>query len=249
MTNNNHPSYPLPTIQEVVCEIRFRLDTNWNIALYGEYFKKIEDLFPTFEPVAVPIFIEITNSTDAPSLAVPLAMRYRHINRNLLVQLSENRIAVNILPIYPGWNQVMQDIVYIWGKLCEIVTPAEITRIGLRYINGIERGTKNETLSRWLRPNDYIPSTVLKSSSGFAAQILTYLDEQNRLQVRLTDQLSGTDGLGKFLFDIDRIIEKRMGIDLDSLLGNVTHLHQDVWDVFQSAKSEDLERLLKGELI
>ena len=144
MTSINHPSYPFPTIQEVVCEVRFRLDKGWDASFYSEFLKKIEEQFPTFEPTAAPVILHINEQPgEAAGFSVPLVIRYKHSSRNLLLQLSENRIVVNALPAYPGWQQVSEDIRYAWRKLCEVVRPIEIERIGLRYINSIARSAED----------------------------------------------------------------------------------------------------------
>ena len=249
MNEHSHPSYPFPTIREVVCEIRFQLDASWDASLYRKYFKKIEKQFPTFEPVNVPVVIEISQSIGGgSSLSVPQVMRYTHSSRNLLIQLSENRIAVSMLPVYPGWRQMKSDIEYAWNKLCEVIQPSEITRVGLRYINAIERSTEDETLERWIKPGDYITLAALKSKKGFLAQATTRISESDRAQVTVTDQVP-SDNYGTFIFDIDRITEQPISANIEPLLENANRLHDDVWNIFQSARNADLELLLKGEII
>jgi len=252
MTVRDHPTYPNPTIREVVCELHFRLDDNirWDASWYSEFFKRVEDEFPTFRPVTVPLFIELARQPSAsPGLVIPQVIRYQHRLRNLLLQLSDNRITVNVLPSYPGWQQVREDIRYAWDKLCEVVQPVEVTRIGLRYINAIERSKADETFDEWLVTSDYIPSAVLKSHPDFSLQVLVQLGGKDRVQVTLADQPSPTSLFGTFIFDIDRITEHSIATDVDSLLQEATRLHDDIWEVFQSAKSNNLERLLQGELL
>ena len=51
---------------------------------------------------------------------------------------------------------------------------------------------------------------------------------------------------GALIFDIDRITEKSIDASWDGLDGELEALHAGVWDVFDAAKGEKLERLLSG---
>ena len=250
MLRDNHPPYPFPTIQEVVCEIYFRLGRRWETSFYSEYLKKVEEQFPTFEPIAVPTAIHIETRVGGElNMALPTVIRYKHISRDLFLQLSESRIVVNVLPAYPGWGQVSEDIRYAWNHLCQISQPVGIDRIGLRYINRIARSVEGEMLGRWIAPNDYVPQAVLQARKGFSAQVSRRFSEEDRIAVRVSDQTNDANELGAFILDIDRITEKKIGSDEESLLEHATNLHDDVWNVFNSAKSDDLERLLQGEFL
>ncbi|MCE7988192.1 MAG: TIGR04255 family protein [Caldilinea sp. CFX5] len=247
---SHHPSYPNPTIREVVCEIHFKLSdvVSWDPSWYSQFFKQVEAEFPTFEPVIVPVLFEITQASGSGGVthSIPQVIRYRHRTRNVLLQLSENRITINILPVYPGWQQVSKDIEYAWRKLNEVMQPATVIRLGLRYINVIERRSAGETADHWIVPNHYLPAILLSSYPGFASQVVTRFDAENRIQVTFTDQFA--NGSGAFIFDIDRIVERNIDTKIEQLLQEITLLHDNIWAVFQSAKSDNLERLLQGEL-
>jgi uncharacterized protein (TIGR04255 family) len=251
MTVAAHPSYSNPTIQEAICEIHFRLMDNadWKLSWYGEFFKLVEEQFPVFQPVTAPVLIEVSQRPPAPNiLAAPHVIRYQHASRNLLLQLSETRLTVNVLPDYPGWAQVSEDIGYAWAKMCDVVNPTFVTRIGLRYINRIERSVPNETLGTWLTSTDYIPPGVLRSDPGFGARVSVRLDNQNGLTVSTGDQEAGPGSHGAFILDIDRFVESELSTDLPELLAEASRLHEDLWKVFNSAMGERLERLLRGEI-
>ena len=253
MTSVDHPSYPNPTIQEAVCEIHFQLreGITWDPSWYGAFFKQVQDQFPDFQPVIVPqIQLHISqHPPPSPVVVLPQVMRYQHAFRNVLLQLSENRIVVNILPRYPGWQQVREDIRYAWENTRAVVDPERITRIGLRYINRIERSAPSETLDAWLVPNEYIPHGVLRSQPGFVAHVEVRHDQENRVRLTVGDQEPSSGGYGAFIFDIDRMTERDIAPDTGSVLDVTTELHDHVWDIFQSARGDRLERLLKEELV
>jgi uncharacterized protein (TIGR04255 family) len=253
MTSSTHPSYPNPTIQEAICEIHFRLQegASWNANWYGEFFKRVEKEFPTLQPVAPSAFrIHIGPGREVPvPQAAPQVMRYQHTARPLLLQLSEGRIVVNTLPRYAGWAQMSKDIAYAWENTCELINPSNVTRIGLRYINRIERSTADEKLEAWLVPNEYIPSKALASEPGFFVRVQVRLDNSNRINITVADEEPPPESYGGFVIDIDRICEQEISTDSNHLLDEANQLHEDVWEVFRSAKGERLEKLLQGDLL
>lgn len=245
--NNLHPTYPYPIVRETVCEIHFRLSTKWDNFIYSRFFKKIETQFSTFQPGSV--IIQVSNDNGGEQLLVPQFIRYQHNERNLLLQVSENRITVNILPLYPGWHQVVEDVKFAWNNFKEVAAPSFISRIGLRYINEIERSSEDESLGKWLIPSNFVPQAILESVYDFSSRTTSRLDENNRIQVTLANQAPRNNSFGAYIFDIDRILEKEMPIETNQLVTEINTLHDDAWNIFQSAKSPELEKLLKGELL
>ncbi len=253
MSSDDHPTYENPTIVEAICEIHFSLGTGvaWNPSLYSALFRRIQDQFPVFQPVATPSVQMVIGTQGAPTTAftIPQLIRYQSTAGNVLLQLSETTFAVNFLPEYPGWEKVVDRLSYGWRMAFEVIEPAQINRMGLRYINRIERGNPNETLDTWLVANEYLPLAVLHSRPGFAAQIVTQLDSHNRLSVIVADQPASLDSHGAFILDLDRTIEYEMPVDIDHLLQQASRLHDNIWEVFQSAKGDKLEALLRGEIV
>jgi len=175
-------------------------------------------------------------------------MRYKHAERNLLLQLSEDTLTVNELPKYPGWEQMKHDVLEAWCELREAIGPETITRIGLRYINRIERTHLEERASDWLKPSVYIAEYVLRSVSGFLYRLQSVPDPDNRLIVTLGEATEASERRGNpIILDIDRIVERSIEIHNDAIMSEITRLHDSVWDVFKASMTLRLERLLKGE--
>ena len=64
-----------------------------------------------------------------------------------MLQLSDRSLIINNLAVYAGWEAMSKDIQYAWEKkLTAVIHPANIRRVGLRYINRIERSSAEDTL-------------------------------------------------------------------------------------------------------
>jgi uncharacterized protein (TIGR04255 family) len=59
---------------------------------------------------------------------------HRDTTHPTLLQISDSIFAVNCLDPYPGWEKIKATLMYAWPKFRKEAQPAQITRIGLRYI-------------------------------------------------------------------------------------------------------------------
>lgn len=243
---NSHQKYPNPIIAEAICEIHFRIK-EWKPTLPGELFKYIQDEYPEMEPIsAIGLQLEF-GPTGAGTKIIPQSqrVRFKHKNRSLILQLAENNFTINTLPPYLGWETVRKDALAAWQNLEVVLLPDAITRIGLRYINRIEKETEQDCPGNWLTATDYIPSGVLRSEPGFLSRTQVRFNTRDLLIVTLGDfkpNMGG--GYGSIVFDIDRVTEQEIVPGLGSLEKELDRLHTDVWEVFSSAEGQKLRDLL-----
>lgn len=245
-----HPSYPNPVIAEAICEVRFELreGAEWKPSLPGEFFKQIQDDYPEMEPIQeVGVRFEAGPSGLAQQFLPPRPrFRYKHKDEPVLVQLAEKTITLNVLPRYPGWEVMVDRMANIWRRASKVFAPARVSRIGLRYINRVPRQSEDQRPSEWFKTTDYIAPAVLRSEAGMLSRVEARLDAENRVIVTLGDQAaSPAEASGAFILDIDRIVEKELSVEVKEITEEADRLHEDVWDIFASAKTEKLEQLLQ----
>jgi len=247
--SGDHPTYQNPTIREALCEIHFRLPEGvaWQDLLYGRLFMKVQSRFPELEPVAQP-GLELRMGAEGPKLiSSQRRMRFKELSGKILLQLSENVFTVNVLPKYPGWAQMKLEIRDAWKPACEVLRPARITRIGLRYINLVEPVSPHECPGDWLVASDHIPKAVLTSLPGFLARVETRSDADKRVIVTLGESAgSGDQKMGGLVFDIDCIVEKEMPMEGDALNEEIEQLHDTAWKIFSASMTPRLDALLRG---
>ncbi len=247
--NSGYPTYPNPTITEAVCDIHFRLpqEKEWKPSFPGELFKHIQNEYPEMEPVLeIGLQFEFGPlGTGTKFVPQRQKVRFKHATRPLILQLAENSLSISTLAPYQGWEVMRRDVLAAWQRIEEIFQPEAINRVGLRYINRIEKETEQDHLGTWLVANDYIPVGILRSEPGFLLREEIHLNTENILIITLGDPKSGVDaGHGAIIFDIDRIVEQEILTGQEVLAQEMDRLHADVWEVFSSAKNEKLEALL-----
>ncbi len=246
-----HPSYPNPTIAEALCEIHFALPDNtpWKASLAGDLFKQVQDEFPEMEPgLEIGFQFELSPQRIGQSLLPPRQrMRFKHKDLPLLLQLGPNVLTVNVLPIYPGWEDMRRRVLSAWQQACSALKPAKITQVGLRYINRIDEIDETGTPGDWFKPSDYLPAGVLQSKGSFLSRVESQIDSENRIVVTLAEVQSDDQERKKgIVFDIDRIVEKELPIDDSVLLGEMDRLHEHIWEIFEAVQTQRLVNYLKG---
>lgn len=247
-TPTGHPSYRSPTIAEALCEIHFELPSEhkWKPTFPGALFRAIQDEFPEMEPVhEVGVELELSPRGATQKFLPPRQrFKFKHPSKPLVIQLGENVFTVNLLPKYPGWTVMRDHVLRTWEQARGIVSPSKVRRLGLRYINRIKRISHTDRPSNWLKATEYISQGALDSEWGFLSRVEASIDRHNRTIVTLG--LQPGDDYGAIVLDIDRILEKDLPTDRETLGTEMDRLHDDVWQSFNSAKSDKLEHLLNG---
>ncbi len=159
-----HRTYANPTIGEALCELHFALpaDVSWKASLAGDLFEQIQNEFPEIEPgMEIGLQFDLSPQRIGHAMLPPRQrMRFKHKERPLLLQLGPNVFTVNVLPVYPGWDQMRADVVEWRHQASQVLKPAKLTRIGLRYINRVEPTSMNGTPGDWFKVSDFVPAGV-----------------------------------------------------------------------------------------
>lgn len=242
-----HPSYPNPTIQEAICEIHFPVasDVAWSPAKPTPLLERLRDQYPELETVTEQgLAFAIGPTGPVPQFSSPqLKLKFQHRTAPLAIQIWQNKFTINAVRPYMGWTQLKAELLRVWPLVSEVIAPTSITRLGMRYINRINRLSATESPGHWILENDVVPKAVLTSGPSFLSRLEKRLDRHNRLIVTLAHDTSvAAEPFGSLIFDIDRIREQEIAAaDVGS---KVEEMHEDIWTIFANAKSPALERLL-----
>ncbi len=248
---DEHPEYPNPIVQEVLCDITFELQagTVWSPKWFGEFYNLVSDRYPGFEPVTINVEAQVGSPVQA--AAIPLSIiRYSSSDSRRYLHLTQNKLLLNVLAPYPGWKAVREVIQGVWENVVSVINPSQVMYMGLRYINRIERTQQQETLGEWLVPTDYIPRSILNSKTGFTSVVQVRLDERNRIGVTTGELYSPNADAGPpFILDIDRGVEGKTPVETEAVMQEADSMHEHIWKVFDAATGGRLKKLLKGELL
>ena len=243
---SDHPHYRNPTIQEALCEFRLKPSPNatWNPKKPGEILRSLGiDNFPGMEPLNELNFELSIDASGHPQQRIvqgPQKIRYSSDDGTRMVQVSPNMYCFNSIGKYPGWEEMKKQIISNWHTVQPFVLPERFERVGLRYINRIPFRGGEQPISDWIKPNKHIPDGIIDCIDG-----ITYRFEERRFTKNdviivtiVTQSLSANDR--HLLFDIDRSHSLQSLPNENNLRSLIEKLHEDVWDVFDSAKTETL---------
>jgi uncharacterized protein (TIGR04255 family) len=249
-----HPSFANPTIQEALCEFHFqgKPGSMWTPAKPSLLAILFRESYPDFETVTEQGF-QLAVGVDgafAPGPLVPqFRLRFTNKDSVFLIQVAHSTFSVHVVGTpYLGWPEFKKEIFRVWSAASDVLTPALITRIGLRYINRIPRGSQRELPRKWLKASRSIPEALLDSLPGFVFRMEVAADEAERSVTTIAiDQSKPPEKFGALMLDLDRISQRVRQPNDEALPEVLEGLHEDVWEVFNQAKNENLEAFLKGE--
>ncbi len=247
---NIHQDFKNPSIEEAVCEIHFKLkdENSWSPKHYSHFFSQVSDEFSEFEPISQ-MEVKFSAALDKQMPATfsqSQKMRYKHSKQNLTIQLSKNTFSVNILSKYVGWENMKKYILQYWDVLIKTYELQEISRIGLRYINKIEKESQDDLVGKWIEKNEYVPETIINSSGRFFLRLEKPIDKQTVAILTLGEAVKNQSKLGSVIFDIDCVYEKptESTTNIDSIIEG---LHENVWAIFSKSISKKLASRMAGD--
>lgn len=124
---------PCPLIDAIV-EFRFlpKVDPN---AIFGIIYNSLRDKYNRVEKLSI---IELPESIRETDPGLQFKPYYRLFNKNIVVQVGPRVLTVSSYPVYVGWETLLKEIKYVFGKLKVLDIVDVPNRIGLRYINFFE---------------------------------------------------------------------------------------------------------------
>jgi uncharacterized protein (TIGR04255 family) len=218
-----HPSYSNPTIQEALCELHFasEQDAGWSPNKPAPLIDRLRDSYQDFETITEAGY-QIVISPDGGLMPMPLQpklkLKFSRREQPFLLHFLQGQFVINVLRPYPGWGALRSELLRVWPIAREILRPAAVTRIGMRYINRIPLRTRTETPGTWLKHSQYVPRALLDSGPDFLARLELRKDGTNRLVTTIAhDKTAPAEPFGSLILDIDRISENRLDTDNDTI--------------------------------
>ena len=242
-------------IVEVTCEIAFVRISSERLSSRSLYTLFSED-FPEMQPLVgnmnLQIFVGPPGTVPPPVQANPPAavggFRLGNVANNEFVQVSGSNFVYQLVGgKYPGWPALKDRLLANWSKVESEVKPEKLIKIGLRYVNRVAKEPNHTHLRDWLQASADLPAALISSEDHFLARIEGSPSQGNLKLITLGNQDPGpTIEHGAIILDIDRICQEGE-IPMNAISEKFEKLHDDIWSVFDSAKTPLLHARLRGE--
>jgi len=247
VTENTHPSYPSPTIQEALCEIRFPADPAQFSTQFGQVWDRLRGEYPNLTtqvdvlPPSAPNII-----TSGP---VPTQPRFilRHARRQILLQFVPGAFTFNTLPPYLGWLTMRDDIETAWKSIQEVLALTQVTTVTVRYINRVLLPSKLEDTRGWFEASDYLPTAVIHSPPPFQSRVQTGTGTQNMTTLTIGPPNVPGEPETVMLVDMERNLIGDFSAESAQIMPQADALHSDIWDIFKAIKGPRWNDVLEGK--
>lgn len=240
-----HPSFPAPTIQEALCEIRFA--PSETSVPFGEaaaaLWDRVRGSLPLIE-AHVDLVLPQSPATDLEQGRPRFV--FRNPARPLWVQVMPDTFTVNVLAPYLGWATMREDVLENWKAFYDSFGPARITRLELRYINIAPLPVGLDKAEGMFKPGPFLAEALFDSQLPFLSRVQTHLSPGENLTatVGFQDQVEGV--WTKTIVDIQRILLTGLETETDTLAHRLDAMHEDVWRTFASIKGPKWDAILEG---
>lgn len=205
-------SFPLLSrapIIEAVIGVTARAESSWEEAAISEQFKQRLPEYPSVLSHRE-IRHELKLAADAqPEQAVHdlgwRGLRCESADKRHIAQFNRDGFSFSRLKPYQSWVQFHQEGFRLWGMYNEVAQPAEIQRIGLRFINRIEFSQNEVKLEDFLENPPKPPRGMDIPFEGFLHQnTLVVAGHPYRINMIQTVQPpAGAEATWGVILDID----------------------------------------------
>lgn len=214
---------------EALCEFHFNLSGDNQLTLPGLFYAQVRNDFPIQEPINEFIFqIEIANlQGGVQNITQAQRLQLKREDHSALLQIGTNRLIINQLKPYQGWDNFKSLILESFRKYVDVCGDFTLTRISLRYINHIiptlhEPPPNEISLDEGFNIEDYLtiipwfPNPLDKPITGFQQSYEFRYDTPNTFLVHKTGVATNSDGVNVLILDLDFISQQNEDLQNNS---------------------------------
>ncbi|MCY4261743.1 MAG: TIGR04255 family protein [Candidatus Dadabacteria bacterium] len=226
-------------IVEAVLDLRVVSSAEWDESNLQNQLKERLPDYPKHDTVQeTEVQFSPNTGTNVIKDSIHIGLKCQSENSFYVVQFNKDSFVFSRLKPYENWEKFSKEALRLWKIYCELLKPAEIGRIGLRFINriAIEQERKIELANYYRRPplpiedldwslSDYLHRDVLQVPGTFYS-------------VNIIKTVQTTQREAGLLLDIDVFTEKRFSFNELRISENMNKMRWVKNKVFFSSLTE-----------
>lgn len=243
----NRRMYANPPIEEVVCEFVFP-GQDWDPTVTGRLYERLKDDYPAKPEQVQLVEVKVEDAGSQQSIGLQQdnnKVKFSTNDNQKFVHIGKNVISAHTVKPYIGWDNYRAQIKTLVCKYADLVEPAMINRIGMRYINRLLIQSDSLDLSDYLTAPPQIPVENFPTPvSAFLTRVeSSYQDMPIRLRYTCANTVA-PEGVAGILLDIDVIWEQNeTEFSVESVMEVVESLRDRERIVFESLIKEKARSL------
>ncbi len=239
-------TYAYSPIIEVVCEIHFGANSEWDMTIPGLVYEQVRDILPKKQQVkSISIKFQPNSGTN---LRETERIQFLSEDGKSFIQVSPHLLAVNHLAPYPSWDVYSLLVKRGYDIYCDITRPTTIERIGLRYINKIPFEEREIDVKKFFNFYPFIGTNLPQQPATFIVGIQTpFADGRDTLKVELTTQLEEQLEKRSLILDLDYTLMQPKHVEPDHVLDWINEAHQHIGTTFEACITDLLREKFDKE--
>lgn len=233
----------LPII-EVLFDIDFVPSTKWDITAFGKFHSKIENEYPEKEELQIIRSLTDEDLTEDDNCNPEILMRFKKTDGTRIIQIAENKMILNIIPPYPGWEDLKPDVIRHINNYCEVCKPDKIESLGVRYVNKFITGEKQFNLKSIFKKSDYIPKVLFKNRLPFYAHLEHPLINTSKVEITIGNEIHDKEREVSIIFDLEVMSMEEFEINDEKIENKLEQYHKCLVSVFKNCISEGMKKTI-----
>lgn len=227
-----HPKLKHSPLIEAVCEFRFSPDSKWDWTIPGLLASEVKDQYPDCKEVAPNVVVFGNDPGFSP---MPERIQLISSDGLSMVQTGPKMLSVNRLAPYESWDAFRAQILAGIEAHATVCSWQPISRIGLLYVNRLEKEPSGLSPLQIGPRNEKLPSVV--RMSGFIQEWNLEFDHSG-LTLRVKGEDVSESGV---ILQMDAFTTDHSWLGNPATIGNwIDQAHETIYQVFKSALRPEL---------
>jgi len=235
-----------PPLASAFCRFFFESAGEWDWTIPGELYRDIREEYPEKEQLfGYEVEVEEAGSVGPSSVSrIPRSVQLSSQEHARSVEVGPQLLEIQQGRPYPGWEDFLDQIVYVFERYRDVGKAPVLQGISLRYVNRLEKEGDSEDLTETL--------TVLPDRPGRLGGPLTEFYQEYSIEYEQPEGVlihrSGTASVEErdvVMLDIEFRIEQLSEEDLvDEISRRLGQAHECIYEAFEdSLQPEYFEQL------
>jgi uncharacterized protein (TIGR04255 family) len=237
--------YGNPPLVEALCQFQFEPVQEWDIAVPGLFYQKVQNEFPVRrQQKQFEVLLE-QGKSEVKHQAGDRIQFLRPDGKSLL-QVGPDLLIVNVLQPYPGWASFRILIATALDHYYEVAHPVSIKSLVLRYINRIDIPGRAFQIEEYLHFSPRVPDALPQTFVAWTASVAVPYSERELL--RLSAGSSGDQERGHvgFVLDIEFVTLRLQPEEITS--AQIDRAHEMIETAFEECITGKAREMFREEV-
>jgi len=236
--------YKNPPIVEAVFEVRFVSPIELDDEKIEKFSTLILSIFPE-KKISYKREINIKEEEKQQTIERQISKIYNFVSIDsaLQVQLEENRFSVHVTTPYIGWRKFTDIVQKVIDSHFRNIKWNEVARLGLRYINHIEKKNGNTQCKIFSSPYTFPESLNSKIADHYSNSLFKTDEHNNLLRIQVKDVIEALESqdVNNLILDIDYYCARDKKYTVNEVFKWLESGHGEIEEVFESYLTKDIK--------